>query len=118
MKLIIQIPCYNEAQTLPETLQALPRRLEGIESIEVLIIDDGSSDGTGDIALQYGAHHLVRLNKHSGLAAGFLAGLESCLRLGADLIVNTDADNQYNAQDIPALLAPILEGKADIVVGE
>ncbi len=118
MKLIIQIPCYNEALTLPATLKALPRQLEGIDCIEWLIIDDGSTDQTAEIAREHGADHIVRLKKHAGLAAGFVAGLEACLKLGADLVVNTDADNQYHAEDIVHLIQPILEGKADLVVGD
>ena len=118
MKLIIQIPCYNEALTLPATLQALPRQLGSIDCIEWLIIDDGSSDNTAQIASQHGVDHIVRLKQHSGLAAGFIAGLEACLKLGADIIVNTDADNQYRADDIAKLILPVLDGKADMVVGD
>ncbi|MEW5871895.1 MAG: glycosyltransferase family 2 protein [Chloroflexota bacterium] len=118
MKLLIQIPCYNEAQTLPITLQALPRQLDGINTIEYLIIDDGSHDETAQVARQAGAHHLVRLPRHMGLAAGFVAGLEACLKHGADIIVNTDADNQYNAEDIQKLIDPILQGQAEIVIGD
>jgi glycosyltransferase involved in cell wall biosynthesis len=118
VKLIIQIPCYNEAQTLPQTVAALPRRLPGVDQIEVLVIDDGSQDGTAEIAEQLEVDHVVRQPRHSGLAAGFVAGLEESLKAGADVIVNTDADNQYNADDIPRLLAPILAGRADIVVGD
>lgn len=118
MKLIIQIPCYNEAQTLPITLAALPRRLNGIDEVEVLIIDDGSRDETARVALEHGAHHVLRINPHRGLATGFRSGLDAALHLGADIIVNTDADNQYNADDIQALIEPILTGKADMVVGD
>ena len=118
VKLIIQIPCYNESQTLPETLKALPRKFEGVDEVEWLVIDDGSSDNTAEVALQNGVDHIVRLKKHSGLAVGFVDGLEACLKAGADIIVNTDADNQYNAEDISGLIAPILEGSADIVVGD
>ena len=118
MKLIIQIPCYNEAQTLPITVQALPRRLEGIDDIEFLVIDDGSSDSTSEVAKQAGVHHVVRLANHVGLAASFMTGLETSLRLGADIIVNTDGDNQYNADDIPLLIKPILLKRAEIVVGD
>jgi glycosyltransferase involved in cell wall biosynthesis len=118
MKLIIQIPCYNEAQTLPETLRALPRQLAGVDEIEFLIIDDGSDDGTAQVAWEAGAHHVICLKQHAGLAAGFSIGLESCLRQGADMIVNTDADNQYHAGDIQRLIDPILLGKAQIVVGD
>ncbi len=118
MKLIIQIPCYNEAETLPETVAALPPQLEGIDEIETLIIDDGSTDATIDVAKSVGVHHIVRLTEHSGLAAGFVIGLESSLRMGADIIVNTDADNQYNAGDIKNLIEPIMAGRAQIVVGD
>ncbi len=118
LKLIIQIPCYNEAQTLPGTVEALPRQLPGIDTIEYLIIDDGSTDGTAEVAAQVGIHHIVQLNPHAGLAAGFTAGLEACLDRGADIIVNTDADNQYEASDIQQLIEPILKKQADIVVGD
>lgn len=118
MKLIVQIPCYNEAKSLPITMGALPRQLPGIEQIEILVIDDGSDDSTAEVARENGADHIVRLHQHSGLAAGFAAGLEACLNRGADLIVNTDADNQYNAQDIQRLVAPILNREADIVIGD
>ncbi len=118
MKLIIQIPCYNEALTLPHTVKALPRRLDGVDTIEFLIVDDGSRDNTVDVAKELGVHHMVHLQQHLGLAAGFSLGLDACLRLGADIIVNTDADNQYNAEDIQRLVDPILEGKAHIVVGD
>ena len=117
MKLIIQIPCYNEAETLPITLAALPRKVPGFDTVEWLIIDDGSRDDTVRIAKENGVDHIVCHTCNQGLARAFMTGLEACLRLGADVIVNTDADNQYNADDIPALVAPILEGKADIVVG-
>lgn len=117
MKLIIQIPCHNEAATLPETIAALPRELPDIASISVLVIDNGSTDGTAAVARASGADHVIRVPL-PGLAAAFVTGLEACLRLGADLIVNTDADNQYHAGDIPALIAPILAGRADLVVGD
>ena len=117
-KLIIQIPCYNEEQTLPETLQSLPRSIHGIDEIETLIIDDGSRDKTAEVAIQCGAHHLLRFPQHVGLATAFASGLNACLELGADIIVNTDADNQYFAGDIEKLIAPITEGKADIVIGD
>jgi len=117
LKLIIQIPCFNEAETLAITLNALPREVYGFDSVEWLIIDDGSEDDTVKVALANGVDHVVNHTHNQGLAKGFMNGLDACLRLGADVIVNTDADNQYNADDIPALTAPILERKADIVVG-
>jgi len=117
MKLIIQIPCFNEAETLAITLAALPRQVTGFDTVEWLIIDDGSQDSTVQIARKNGVDHVVRHTRNRGLARGFMTGLDACLRLGADVIVNTDADNQYNAEDIPALVAPILERRADIVVG-
>jgi glycosyltransferase involved in cell wall biosynthesis len=118
VKLIIQIPCFNEEEQLPATLADLPRRLDGIDKIEWLIIDDGSTDRTIEVAREHGVDHVVRLTNNKGLAAGFQAGLDACLKLGADLIVNTDADNQYDGRDIPKLLAPILRGDADMVVGD
>jgi glycosyltransferase involved in cell wall biosynthesis len=117
LKLIIQIPCYNEAGTLAIALAALPREVPGFDTVEWLIIDDGSEDDTVRIARESGVDHVVRHTRNQGLAKGFMTGLDACLRLGADVIVNTDADNQYNADDIPALTLPILEHKADIVVG-
>ncbi len=117
MKLIIQIPCYNEAETLKIALDALPKKIEGIDEIEYLIINDGSSDDTMKIAKEWGVHHIVSFSSNKGLAKGFMAGLDGCLSHGADIIVNTDADNQYCADDIPKLISPILEGKADIVIG-
>jgi glycosyltransferase involved in cell wall biosynthesis len=117
MKLIIQIPCLNEAETIGVTLDALPRNLPGVDRIEWLIIDDGSTDGTVEAALAHGVDHIVRLNGHQGLARAFTAGLDACISAGADIIVNTDADNQYNADDIPKLIEPILENSADVVVG-
>ena len=118
MKLIIQIPCLNEEETLPGTLADLPREVEGFDIVEWLIIDDGSTDRTIEVARANGVHHIVKLTNNKGLAAGFQAGLDACLKLGADVIVNTDADNQYYGQDIPKLVAPILAGKADMVVGD
>jgi glycosyltransferase involved in cell wall biosynthesis len=117
MKLIIQIPCFNEAPTLAIALAALPRRVEGFSSVEWLIIDDGSKDNTIEVAKQNGVDHIVRHVGNKGLARAFMTGLDASLRLGADVIVNTDADNQYNADDIPALTLPILENRAEIVVG-
>ncbi len=118
IKLIIQIPCFNEANTLPATIQALPKQLPGVDCIEYLVIDDGSQDATAQTALECGVHHVVRLNPHRGLAAGFTAGLDACLQHGADIIVNTDADNQYQADDIQRLVDPVLKGQADLVVGD
>jgi glycosyltransferase involved in cell wall biosynthesis len=117
LKLIIQIPCYNEAETLPVALSALPREVPGFDAVEWLIIDDGSTDETVKVAQENGVNHIVRHARNQGLARGFLTGLEACLQHAADVVVNTDADNQYCAADIPALTTPILEGKADIVVG-
>jgi len=117
MKLIIQIPCYNEEATLPATLADLPRTLDGIDCIEYLVIDDGSSDRTREVARQHGAHHVVRFTNNKGLAAAFKAGLDAALALGADIIVNTDADNQYQAACIADLVGPILRGEADMVIG-
>jgi glycosyltransferase involved in cell wall biosynthesis len=118
MKLVIQIPAYNEEQTLPVTLRALPRRIRGVSRVEVLVIDDGSTDGTAKAAKAAGADKVLTLPAHRGLAAAFAAGLEESLALGADLIVNTDADNQYSAEDIPALIAPVLSGRAALAVGD
>ncbi|MHA1567621.1 MAG: glycosyltransferase family 2 protein [Alphaproteobacteria bacterium] len=117
MKLMIQIPCYNEEGTLPIALAALPRQVPGFDVVEWLVVDDGSTDATAEVAKAHGVDHVVRHTRNQGLARGFMTGLDACLRLGADVIVNTDADNQYNAADIPALVAPIMEGRADIVVG-
>lgn len=117
-KLIIQIPCLNEAKTLPATLAALPHEIEGIDCIETLIIDDGSTDDTVAVARAHGVNHIVRFTSHRGLARGFAAGLDACLHLGADVIVHTDADGQYPGEDIPRLVAPILRGEADMVVGD
>ncbi len=118
MKLIIQIPCLNEEETLPATLADLPRDVAGFDTVEWLVIDDGSTDRTIEVARANGVDHIVRLTNNKGLAAGFQAGLDACLKLGADVVVNTDADNQYSAADIPKLVAPILEGRADMVVGD
>lgn len=118
MKLIIQIPCFNEEKTLPQTVADLPRSIKGIDTIEYLIIDDGSTDGTVAVAREIGVHHVVSFRRNRGLAKGFMAGVDACLRLGADIIVNTDADNQYCGADIEALVHPILEQKADIVIGQ
>jgi glycosyltransferase involved in cell wall biosynthesis len=118
MKLIVQIPCLNEEATLPETLAAIPRRIAGVDTVEILIIDDGSSDRTGEVARAHGADHILRFTRRKGLASGFMAGLDACLRLGADIIVNTDADNQYPGEQIPRLVEPILAGRADMVVGD
>ncbi|MBD1998001.1 glycosyltransferase family 2 protein [Leptolyngbya sp. FACHB-671] len=116
-KLIIQIPCYNEEATLGMTLAELPRQIPGIDQVEWLIINDGSSDRTVEVALANGVDHVVSFARNQGLAHAFMAGLEACLKAGADIIVNTDADNQYCAADIPRLVEPILQGEADIVVG-
>jgi glycosyltransferase involved in cell wall biosynthesis len=118
MKLIIQIPCFNEEEQLPATLADLPRELPGVDELEWLVVDDGSTDRTVEVARENGVHHIVRLTNNKGLAAGFQAGLDACLKLGADIIVNTDADNQYYAGDIPKLIQPILDGGADMVVGD
>ena len=118
MKLIIQIPCYNEAETLEIALNDLPKHIDGINTIEYLIINDGSKDNTVEVARNWGVHYVVNFRRNKGLAKGFMAGLDACLRNGADIIVNTDADNQYNGDDIEKLVRPILEGKTDIVIGE
>jgi glycosyltransferase involved in cell wall biosynthesis len=118
MKLIIQIPCLNEEKTLPATVADLPRSVPGIDEVELLVIDDGSSDRTVEVARECGVHHIVRLTNNKGLAAGFQAGLDACLKLGADVVVNTDADNQYRGADVAKLVAPIVTGEADMVVGD
>jgi glycosyltransferase involved in cell wall biosynthesis len=118
MKLIIQIPCFDEEATLPGTLADLPSEVEGIDSVEWLVIDDGSTDATVEVARQHGVHHIVRLTNNRGLAAAFQAGLDASLKLGADIIVNTDADNQYYGADIQKLVMPILAGEADMVIGD
>jgi len=117
MKLIIQVPCFNEAETLPVALAELPRSVEGFDEVEWLVINDGSTDATAEVARQCGVDHIVSFKRNLGLARAYVAGLRACLDLGADVIVNTDADNQYNAADIPALTAPVLAGRADIVIG-
>src|SRR4051812_16800557 len=117
MKLIIQIPCWDEEKQLPATLADLPRHVPGVDVVEWLVIDDGSTDRTVEVARENGVDHIVRLTNNKGLAAAFQAGLDAALKLGADIVVNTDADNQYNAADIPRLIQPILEGNADMVVG-
>src|SRR5215210_3830892 len=118
MKLIIQIPCLNEEETLPVTLRDLPREVAGFETVEWLIIDDGSMDRTIEVARANGVDHIVRLTNNKGLAAAFQAGLDASLKLGADVIVNTDADNQYFGGDIPKLVQPIVDGAADMVIGD
>lgn len=118
MKLIIQIPCYNEAETLEIALNDLPKQIDGIDEIEYLIINDGSKDDTVAVAKRWGVNYVVNFKQNKGLAKGFMAGLDACLRNGADIIVNTDADNQYCGADIEKLVRPILEEKADIVIGE
>lgn len=118
MKLIIQIPCYNEAQTLEIALNDLPKQIDGIDEIEYLIINDGSQDNTVEVARNWGVHYVVNFKTNKGLAKGFMAGLDACLRNGADIIVNTDADNQYCGEDIEKLVRPILNGESDIVIGE
>jgi glycosyltransferase involved in cell wall biosynthesis len=118
MKLVVQIPCLNEEETLAEALSGIPRQVAGIERVETLVIDDGSSDRTSEVARAAGVDHIVRFTRNKGLAHGFMAGLDAALRLGADIIVNTDADNQYPGEDIPRLIAPILAGQADMVIGD
>lgn len=118
MKLIIQIPCYNESATLPHVLEDLPREIPGIDTIETLVIDDGSTDGTAEVARALGVDHIVRHRANKGLAAAFQTGIDACLRLGADIIVNTDGDHQYPGDAIPDLVRPILRGEADIVIGD
>lgn len=118
MKLIVQIPCYNEEATLPETVAAIPRHIDGVDVVEILVIDDGSTDRTVETARALGVDHIVTQTRNRGLAHAFRTGLDACLKAGADIIVNTDGDNQYSGADIPRLVRPILEGQADIVVGD
>lgn len=118
MKLIIQIPCFNEEETLPITFKDLPKSIKGIKKIEYLIINDGSTDNTAEVANKLGIHHIVSFPNNRGLALAFMAGIDACLRLGADIIVNTDGDNQYHGGDIEKLVRPIIEGKAEVVVGD
>ncbi|PIQ96746.1 MAG: glycosyl transferase [Nitrospinae bacterium CG11_big_fil_rev_8_21_14_0_20_56_8] len=117
VKLIIQIPCFNEEATLPATLRDLPGSIEGIDCIETLVIDDGSTDRTSEVAREHGVNHIVRLTKNRGLAKAFMFGIDHALKAGADIVVNTDADNQYCGEDIASLVRPILEGKAEVVIG-
>jgi glycosyltransferase involved in cell wall biosynthesis len=118
VKLIIQIPCFNEEKTLPVTIQDIPSTFKGIDEVELLVIDDGSTDATIEVARKAGVHHIVRLTRNKGLAESFTAGIDASLRLGADIIVNTDGDNQYRGMDIQKLIDPILSEKADIVIGD
>src|SRR5689334_4286124 len=118
MKLVIQVPCLNEEESLPRLLSELPREVPGFHQVEWLVIDDGSTDGTVEVARRHGVDHLVQLTTNKGLATAFQAGMDAALKLGADVIVNTDADNQYEGADIPKLVAPILRGEADMVIGD
>ncbi len=118
MKLIVQIPCYNEAGTLPQTVADIPRQIEGIDKVEILIVDDGSKDGTAAIAAEIGVDHIIRNKANAGLARTFQRGINACLERGADIIVNTDGDNQYQGASIPDLIRPVLEGRADVVIGD
>ncbi len=118
MKLIVQIPCFNEAETLPLTIAQIPRHIDGVDRVELLIIDDGSTDNTVDVARSLGVDHIIQHAGNKGLARAFQSGLDACLRLNADIIVNTDGDNQYPGQEIPRLVAPILRGNADMVIGD
>lgn len=118
MKLIVQIPCFNEEQTLAQTLKDIPRQIPGVDVVEVLVLDDGSTDRTVEVAKQAGADHIISLGQHRGLAKAFMAAIDASVRLGADLIVNTDGDNQYDGRDIQTLIAPVLEGRAEMVIGD
>ncbi len=118
MKLIVQIPCLNEEDTLPATIGDIPRQVPGIDRVEVLVIDDGSTDRTSEVARECGADHVIRFPQNRGLGHAFKAGFDACLRLGADIIINTDGDNQYFGGDIDKLVAPIIEGRADLVIGD
>jgi len=118
MKLIVQIPCLNEEETLPATIAAIPRQIDGIDRVEILVIDDGSTDGTSAAARRAGADHLIRFPRNRGLGYAFKAGFDTCLKLGADIIINTDGDNQYYGGDIPALVGPILKDQVDLVIGD
>ena len=117
MKLIIQIPCFNEEQTLPQVIRDLPQILSGVDEIECLVVDDGSTGNTVEVAQALGMHHVHSLGTNRGLATAFMAGIKRCLELGADIIANTDGDNQYNANDIEDLIAPIIEDRMDVVIG-
>ena len=118
MKIIVQIPCLDEEETLPLTVRDIPRKIDGVDEVEILVIDDGSTDRTLEVAKEIGVDHIVRFEKNQGLAKAFMAGIDACLRLGADIVVHTDGDNQYKGEDIPKLIKPILEGKADMVIGD
>src|SRR4029077_12456928 len=118
MKLIVQIPAYNEEETIARTLRDIPKKIEGLTSVETLVIDDGSIDNTAEAARKAGANDVIQRKTHRGLSAAFVAGVDAALRLGADIIVNTDADNQYAGADLPRLVAPIVRGSAEVVIGD